>query len=153
MLNIWNSAWTVGWSDFHYFVIFENGHIALDWLYLGSHNSLVQYDMCPSFFFFINHSTLTDCVAFFVPSIQILPILSTFFSMRYCRVMWGGGVQLCLTFLQSTTMFKNSSIQESFSELIDKHKSKSLSHQCVSVLRIQVNKQPKKDTFFNLCTK
>ena len=23
----------VGWSDFHLFAIFENGHIAVDWLY------------------------------------------------------------------------------------------------------------------------
>ena len=27
---------TVGWSDFHFLAIFENLHIAVDWLYLFS---------------------------------------------------------------------------------------------------------------------
>ena len=27
------------WSDFHFFAIFENGHIAFDWLYFYEFNS------------------------------------------------------------------------------------------------------------------
>ena len=30
---------TLEWSDFHFFVIFENGHIAADWLYYYEFNS------------------------------------------------------------------------------------------------------------------
>ena len=30
---------TSGWSDFHFFAIFENGHIAIDWLYFYEFNS------------------------------------------------------------------------------------------------------------------
>ena len=30
---------TLGWSDFHFLAIFENGHIAIDWLYFYEFNS------------------------------------------------------------------------------------------------------------------
>ena len=29
----------VGWSDFHFLAIFENGHIAINWLYFYEFNS------------------------------------------------------------------------------------------------------------------
>ena len=29
---------TLGWSDFHFLAIFENGHIAIDWLYFYEFN-------------------------------------------------------------------------------------------------------------------
>ena len=37
--TLYNVHCTLGWSDFHFFVIFENGHIAADWLYYYEFNS------------------------------------------------------------------------------------------------------------------
>ena len=33
------SGSALGWSDFHFFAIFENGHMAIHWLYFYEFNS------------------------------------------------------------------------------------------------------------------
>ena len=40
----------LGWSDFHFFEIFENGQIAIDWLYFYEFNSkkLANFAACAS---------------------------------------------------------------------------------------------------------
>ena len=35
----------IGWSDFNFFAIFENGHIAVDWLYFYELNSKIVFDL------------------------------------------------------------------------------------------------------------
>ena len=54
---------TLGWSNFHFFVIFENGHIAIYWIYfyeLNSQKSANFSARAAKFSFFKNHRDLEN---------------------------------------------------------------------------------------------